>query len=172
MTSPVSSALQRRTVRVLAAAQVLTGVGVGAGVAAGSLLVAELTGTEGLAGLAQTFGVIGTAVAAGPLAWLSVRSGRPSGWSPGSGSPQAGALVVIAASVLELVPLVLLGTFGVGVASAVGLQARYAASDLAAPKHVGRDLAMVVWATTIGAVLGPNLMQPAAALADPWDSRP
>ena len=162
----MSSALQRRTVRVLAAAQVLTGVGVGAGVAAGSLLVAELTGTEGLAGLAQTFGVIGTAVAAGPLAWLSVRSGRRIGLVTGLWIAAVGALVVIAASVLELVPLVLLGTFGVGVASAVGLQARYAASDLAAPEHVGRDLAMVVWATTIGAVLGPNLMQPAAALAD------
>ena len=74
--------------------------------------------------------------------------------------------MVIAAAVLEVVPLVLLGTFGVGVASAVGLQARYAASDLAAPEHVGRDLAMVVWATTVGAVLGPNLMQPASALAD------
>ena len=35
-----------------------------------------LTGTEGLAGLAQTCGVVGAAVAAGPLAWLSARSGR------------------------------------------------------------------------------------------------
>ncbi len=162
----MTTVLQRRTVRVLAAAQVLTGVGVGAGVAAGSLLVAELTGTEGLAGLAQTFGVIGTAVAAGPLAWLSVKSGRRIGLVTGLWIAALGALVVIAASVLELVPLVLLGTFGVGVASAVGLQARYAASDLAAPEHVGRDLALVVWATTIGAVLGPNLMQPSSALAD------
>ncbi len=162
----MSTALQRRTVRVLAAGQVLTGVGVGAGVAAGSLLVADLTGNEGLAGLAQTFGVIGTAVAAGPLAWLSVRSGRRVGLVTGLWIAAVGSLVVIAASVLEFVPLVLLGTFGVGVASAVGLQARYAASDLAAPEHVGRDLALVVWATTVGAVLGPNLMQPAARLAE------
>ena len=161
----MTTGLQRRTVRVLAAAQVLTGVGVGAGIAAGSLLVADLTGTEGLAGLAQTFGVVGTAVAAGPLAWLSVKSGRRIGLVTGLWIAALGALVVVAASVLELVPLVLLGTFGVGVASAVGLQARYAASDLAAPEHVGRDLALVVWATTIGAVLGPNLMQPASALA-------
>lgn len=161
----MSTALQRRTVRTLAAAQVLTGVGVGAGIAAGSLLVAELTGTEGLAGLAQTSGVIGTAVAAGPLAWLSVRSGRRIGLVTGLWIAAAGAVLVIAASVLELVPLVLLGTFGVGVASAVGLQARYAASDLAAADRVGRDLSMVVWATTVGAVLGPNLMQPASSLA-------
>lgn len=166
MTEPTSTPLQRRTVRVLAAAQVLTGVGVGAGVAAGSLLVADLTGTEGLAGLAQTAGVVGAALAAGPLAWLSVRSGRRIGLVTGLWIAAAGALVVIGASVLEIVPLVLLGTFGVGVASAVGLQARYAASDLASPAHVGRDLSLVVWATTVGAVLGPNLMQPAADLAE------
>jgi ABC-type proline/glycine betaine transport system permease subunit len=166
MTTPITTPVQRRTVRVLAAAQVLTGVGVGAGVAAGSLLVADLTGAEGLAGLAQTAGVVGAAVAAGPLAWLSVRSGRRIGLVTGLWIAAAGALVVIGASVLEVVPLVLLGTFGVGVASAVGLQARYAASDLAAPVHVGRDLSMVVWATTVGAVLGPNLMQPAANLAE------
>jgi MFS family permease len=162
MTSPS----QRRTVWVLAAAQVLAGVGVGAGVAAGSLLVADLTDTEGLAGLAQTSGVVGTAVAAGPLAWLSVRSGRRIGLVTGLWIAAVGALVVIGGSIVEVVPLVLIGTFGVGVASAVGLQARYAASDLAAPEHIGRDLALVVWATTVGAVLGPNLMEPAATLAE------
>ncbi len=94
----MTTALQRRTVRVLAAAQVLTGVGVGAGVAAGSLLVADLTGTEGLAGLAQTFGVIGAAVAAGPLAWLSVRSGRRIGLVTGLWIAVVGSLVVIAAA--------------------------------------------------------------------------
>jgi MFS family permease len=162
----VKTSLQRRTVRVLAAAQVLTGVGVGAGVAAGSLLVADLTGAEGLAGLAQTSGVVGAAVAAGPLAWLSVRSGRRIGLVTGLWIAAVGSLVVIGAAILEVVALVLVGTFGVGIASAVGLQARYAASDLAAPEHVGRDLAMVVWATTVGAVLGPNLMQPSADLAE------
>jgi MFS family permease len=162
----VKTSLQRRTVRVLAAAQVLTGVGVGAGVAAGSLLVADLTGAEGLAGLAQTSGVVGAAVAAGPLAWLSVRSGRRIGLVTGLWIAAIGSLVVIGAAIIEVVALVLVGTFGVGIASAVGLQARYAASDLAAPEHVGRDLAMVVWATTVGAVLGPNLMQPSANLAE------
>jgi MFS family permease len=158
--------LQRRTVRVLAGAQVLSGVGVGAGIAAGSLLVAEITGSEGLAGLAQTFGVVGAAVAAGPLAWLSSRSGRRIGLVTGLWVAAAGAAVVVGAAVLEVLPLVLLGTFAVGVASAVGLQARYAAGDLAAPQHVARDLALVVWATTVGAVLGPNLMEPASRLAD------
>lgn len=162
----VADPLQRRTVRVLAGAQVLSGVGVGAGVAAGSLLVAEITGSEGLAGLAQTSGVVGAAVAAGPLAWLSSRSGRRIGLVTGLWIAAAGAALVVGAAVLEFLPLVLLGTFAVGIASAVGLQARYAAGDLAAPQHLARDLALVVWATTVGAVLGPNLMEPASRLAD------
>jgi MFS family permease len=160
------SPTQRRTIAVLSGAQVLTGVGVGAGVAAGSLLVAELSGSESMAGLAQTCGVVGAAVAAGPLAWLSTRSGRRVGLATGLWTAVAGSLVVIAGAVTGSVFLALLGSFGVGVASAVGYQARYAASDLAKPQHVARDLAFVVWATTVGAVLGPNLMEPASHLAE------
>ncbi|MFO7690229.1 MAG: MFS transporter, partial [Cryobacterium sp.] len=40
------------------------------------------------------------------------------------------------------------------------LQARFAATDLASPKFRGRDLSVVVWSTTLGAVLGPNLFGP------------
>ena len=157
---------QRRTISVLSGAQVLTGVGVGAGVSAGSLLVAELSGSESMAGLAQTCGVVGAALAAGPLAWLSKRSGRRIGLATGLWIAVAGSVVVIAGAVTGWVALALLGSFGVGAASAVGYQARYAASDLARPQHVGRDLAFVVWATTVGAVLGPNLMEPASRLAE------
>jgi MFS family permease len=45
------------------------------------------------------------------------------------------------------------------------LQARYAATDLAEPHHRARALSLVVWATTIGAVAGPNLADPAGLLA-------
>jgi MFS family permease len=160
------SPVQRRTIVVLGGAQVLSGIGVGAGIAAGSLLVTELTGSEGLAGLAQTFGVVGAALAAGPLAWLSTRKGRRIGLATGLWIAASGAVIVVLGAMAGWVAVVLLGTFGVGVASAVGLQARYAASDLAKPQHVARDLAFVVWATTVGAVLGPNLMEPASRLAD------
>jgi len=53
----------------------------------------------------------------------------------------------------------------VGVASAAGYQARYAATDLAAPSFRARSLSIVVWATTIGVVLGPNLLQLAGSVA-------
>ena len=49
---------QARTVKVLASAQVLNGLGVAGTVAAGSLLVASITDSETLAGLAQTSSVL------------------------------------------------------------------------------------------------------------------
>jgi MFS family permease len=159
-------ALQRRTLAVLSSAQVLSGVGVAAGVAAGSLLVADLTGSEGMAGLAQTAGVLGAAVAAAPLGALSNRVGRRPSLALGYAIGATGALIVIISATAHFLPTLLLGTFCVGSATAAGLQGRYAATDLAEPSRVGFSLSVVVWATTIGAVAGPNLMAPASHLAD------
>ena len=157
--------LQRNTVRSLSGAQVLAGVGVGAGVAAGSLLVADVTGSDSWAGLAQTSGVVGAAVAAVPLARLSSARGRRTGLVSGLLIATGGAAVVVVGAVRGSLPVLLAGTLLVGAASAATLQARYAATDLAEPRNTARALSVVVWATTVGAVLGPNLMQPAAGLA-------
>jgi MFS family permease len=60
----------------------------------------------------------------------------------------------------------LIGTFLVGAASAAGYQARFAAIDLATDESRAKQLSFVVWASTIGAVAGPNLMQPAGNFAE------
>jgi len=67
---------QSRIVKTLITTQVLNGVGVAGTVAAGSLLVASITDSETLAGLAQTFSVLGAAAMALPLARLTNRGGR------------------------------------------------------------------------------------------------
>ena len=54
----------------------------------------------------------------------------------------------------------------IGAAQAANLQTRFAAADLATDATRGRDLSLVVWATTIGAVLGPNLTGPGEVLGD------
>ncbi len=151
----------------MAIAQILTGVGIAIGISAGSLLVMEVTDSERLAGLAQTCGVIGAALAAVPLARLSSQYGRRFGLAAGLAASVLGALVVLLGAVVNSVVVVLLGMLLVGMATAVGLQVRYASTDLAEPQHAARDLSFVVWATTIGAVLGPQLLQPAADLAAP-----
>lgn len=159
------AAQQVRTVKVLAAAQVLNGLGVAGTVAAGSLLVASITDSETLAGLAQTSSVLGAAALAIPLARLTSRGGRRLALSVGYLAGVMGSLFAILGGATENIFAMLLGTFLVGAAAAAGYQARFAAIDLATPESRARQLSLVVWALTIGAVAGPNLMAPAGELA-------
>ncbi len=157
---------QRRTLAVLGSAQVVDGIAIGASIAAGSLLVLQITGSDAWAGLSQTCVVLGAAAAAVPLARLSNQRGRRAGLTFGLSVGALGAAVIVVAGVLDSLPLLLFGAFLVGAASAASYQARYAATDLAAPARVGISLSLVVWASTVGAVVGPNLMAPAADVAD------
>jgi MFS family permease len=155
----VRAATQRRAVPVLAAAQVLGGVGVASGVAVGALLAERISGSTAWAGLATTMSVLGGAVLALPMARLADRDGRRIALTAGYACGAVGAVVTVLAGRSGPFWLLLLGMglFGGGTAS--GLQARYAATDAAAPGRLGRDLGTVVWATTVGAVAGPNLSQ-------------
>jgi MFS family permease len=63
----------------------------------------------------------------------------------------------------------LMGTFLVGAAAAAGYQARFAAIDLATNETRAKQLSFVVWGSTVGAVTGPNLMEPAGNLAEMFD---
>lgn len=161
-----NTALQEKTVKVLATAQVLNGVGVAGTVAAGSLLVASITNSETLAGLAQTSSVLGAAALALPLARLTGRGGRRLALSVGLIAGVIGSLLAIFGGSRENIYLMLTGTFLVGAASAAGYQARFAAIDLATDEKRAKQLSFVVWGSTIGAVSGPNLMEPSGNLAE------
>ncbi|CAB4924473.1 unannotated protein [freshwater metagenome] len=158
--------LQHRVVRTLASAQVLNGVGVAGTVAAGSLLVSSITDSETLAGLAQTSAVLGAAALALPLARLTARGGRRLALSVGYISGVIGSAFAILGGAHRNIFLMLIGTFLVGAASAAGYQARFAAIDLATQESRAKQLSFVVWGSTIGAVAGPNLMDPAGNLAE------
>ena len=151
------SAVQRRSIGTLSTAAVLGGVATAGAVPAGALLGAAFGG-EGVAGLAQTMGVLGAAVFALPLARIALTRGRRAALSVGYAVGSVGSVVVVVAGVTRSLALVLLGCLLVGVASASAYQARYAATDLAEPSRRARSLSVVVWAGTVGAVLGPNLL--------------
>ena len=161
-----NSALQHRTVRTLASAQVLSGVGVAGTVAAGSLLVSSITDSETLAGLAQTSAVLGAAALALPLARLTAKGGRRLALSVGYTAGAIGSIFAILGGAQRNIFLMLLGTFMVGAASAAGYQARFAAIDLVTDQTRAKQLSFVVWGSTVGAVAGPNLMEPAGNVAE------
>jgi MFS family permease len=156
--------VQHRTVRTLAASQALGGIAVAGAIPAGALIAASISGSEAAAGLAQTFGVLGAALLALPLAKIALAKGRRVALATGYALGTLGALIVIVGATQRSLLLIYLGCVGVGVATAAGYQARYAATDLARPQHVGRALAWVVWAATIGAIIGPNLLNVSGSL--------
>lgn len=140
--------------------QILGGVSLASGVAVGALLAEEVSGSPTYAGLGSTFQVIGSALIAVPLARLSAARGRRPGLVLGYALSFVGALGLIAAGIVGSFALLLIASLLFGGSTASNNQARYAAADLADPAHRGRDLSLVVWATTIGSVLGPNLVGP------------
>jgi MFS family permease len=158
-------AVQRRTVSSLVVSQALGGVGVATGMAVSALLAEQILGSADLAGLAGTSQVLGTALAAYVIATLSSRRGRRIGLSVGYLMGGAGALLSVLAATVSSFSLLLVGNALLGSATAAGSQARFAATDLAAPEASAKALSTVVWATTIGAVLGPNLVGVAGDVA-------
>jgi MFS family permease len=158
-------AIQRRTLGTLVLTQIFTAMGYGSITALGSILAVDLSGTEALAGATTTATTLAPALLAVPLSTLSMRYGRRVALAAALGAASAGTLLVVGAVVGRAFPLLVLGSFLLGFSVAVNLQARFAAADLARPERRGRDLSLVVWAVTLGAVAGPNMVTPGAWLA-------
>lgn len=154
------AALQRRTILVLSAATILGGLGVGAALSVGSLLLAEVSGNDAISGLASAMFSAGTAAAGVPLARIAMRRGRRRALVIGSLGAFVGAVIAILGAAIGIWPVIALGLGMLGVAAAVQLLSRFTATDLALPKRRARDLSLVVWMITVGAVIGPNLIGP------------
>ena len=155
---------RRRTLVVLSVGQVLSGISFGATVSLGAILAATISGDDALSGLATAAITLGTAATSMPLAALAGRRGRAPALASGMAVALLGVGLVIGAVPLGSFPTLLLGFALIGAGQAANLQSRFAATDLATDASRGRDLSVVVWATTLGAVLGPNLVGPGEAL--------
>ncbi|UUZ59305.1 hypothetical protein [Nocardioides sp. B-3] len=103
------AAVQTRTIRTLVVSQAVGAVGVTIGVATASLLARDISGSESMAGLAQTFRVLGTAAAAFLLARLMRARGRRIGLVTGYLLGAAGALLAVVAGVVDSMLVLLLG---------------------------------------------------------------
>jgi MFS family permease len=158
------AALQRRTLRVLVAAQVLSGLG-GSGAAAGALLALDITGSDALASLPLALLVVGSASTVVPISALSRRAGRRTGLATALAIATVGAVGVVVAGELDSFALLLAASLLFGAGNTAVMLARYAAVDLSTPDERGRAIGRVVFATTFGAVAGPNLMEPAGSVA-------
>ena len=158
--------LQKRVLRSLMTGQMLSGFGVGSTFSVGAILAEQLSGSAAWSGSASTFSTLGAAVWAIPLARLAVARGRRVALATGGAIAVTGAGTIILAAGMHSFAVLLLGLFCIGAASAISLQARFTATDLPSNRSAARDLSLVVWATTIGAVAGPNLIAPGESLGE------
>ena len=158
--------VRRSGLGVLVVSQLLAGVGVASGVAVGGLLAEELSGTVVVAGLAQTSSVLGAGLWAIPLARLAGRRGRRWGLGCGYALAVLGTLLVLGSAALSSVVLLFVGLGAFGASTAAGLQARFAAAELTTAAYRARALSVVLWATTLGSVLGPNLSEVGSRLGE------
>ena len=163
---PSRPRLQRRTLRVLAAAQVFGGVGFFLGVTVAALLARDVSGQESLGGVPLAFAVTSGAIAAAPLgAWMA-RAGRRPALAAGHLIAASGAGLVVLAAGLGSFPFLCIGMAGFGLGNTSNLLARYAATDLAPADRRARAISVVLLATALGAIAGPNLAAPTEPLAE------
>ncbi|MFN8074196.1 MAG: MFS transporter [Kineosporiaceae bacterium] len=153
---PAVDAVQQRTIRTLLASQTLASVGSSAGFAVSSLAATTLAPGAGSAGVAQGLSMVGTVIATSLLSRLTAARGRRPGLAAGYVAAGAGAALCGLALQAGWFAVFLAGSVLFGTASAAGFQSRFAASDLAPPGQAAKGISLVLWMSTIGAIIGPN----------------
>ncbi|MGW7079788.1 MFS transporter [Streptomyces sp. NPDC054866] len=163
--APAISAVQKRTLTVLLVSQILSGVGLAAGVTVAGLLAGQMLHNTSLSGLPIALLTAGSAGAAVVIGRLSQRLGRRPGLAAGYLTGAIGGAGVVVAAALDSPALLFVSLFLYGAGTTSNLQARYAGADLAAPHQRARATSTVIVATTAGGIAGPLLATPAGLLA-------
>ncbi|HSO29994.1 MAG TPA: MFS transporter, partial [Candidatus Sulfomarinibacteraceae bacterium] len=135
-----------------------------AAVTIATIAAAELAGSTALAGAPGAFVVGGAALGSALIGWLASRRGRREALVTGYGLGVVGAIVATGAVIVTSFPLLLVGTFFIGFGNSSNQASRYAAADLVASERRATAISTAVWAATVGAVVGPNLVPVAGGM--------
>ncbi|WP_017577007.1 MFS transporter [Nocardiopsis kunsanensis] len=158
--------VHKRTLTTVVLSQILGGAGLAAGISVGALLAQDMLGSDALSGLPTGLFTLGSALAAFLVGRSTQRFGRRLGLAYGFIAGGIGALGVVIAALSDSMVLLFASLFVYGSGTATNLQARYAGSDLAPAHRRGFGTSMAMVATTVGAVAGPNLVDPLGRFAD------
>lgn len=131
----------------------------------GALAAPALTGERATSGLPNAVGIAATALAASLLSMVMARRGRRIGLQLGFGFGVLGGLAAMLSLSIGSLGLLLFASACLGASNGAIQLTRYAAADTAASQHRATVIGIVVWGSTVGAVLGPNLLAPAASMA-------
>jgi MFS family permease len=168
-TAPASVDLarsRRRLMVTLFAAQVCGSTGHSMALAVGAIMAASITGTNTWSGMPVAVGALGAALASWPLSRLMQRSGRRPGLALGYGVAVIGAALGIVGVAFGSFLVLLVGMTLFGIAGTSNLLARYAAADVSPGTQRGRAMGLIVWGSSVGSIIGPNLMDPALRIGE------
>jgi MFS family permease len=129
------------------------------------LAVEEITGRATFAGLPGAVAIAGTALGTSLLTLRVAERGRRPGLVAGYAFGAVGAGVAVAAVVNSSLTLLLAGMAILGLGNASNQLARYTGAELFPADRRASALSLIVWAGTIGSVLGPVLLEPGGALS-------
>jgi MFS family permease len=157
--------LRRRTLWALVAGVALGSTGHIAAVTVATIVAQDIAGTTAWSGAPGATVVLGAAVGALVLSRVMVGRGRRTGLALGYLIGVVGALLATVAVVVASLPLLLVGTLIIGFGNSSNQLSRYVAADLYPADRRASALGTVVWGSTVGAVVGPNLAAPASTIA-------
>ncbi len=159
------AAARRRARASLVAAVALGSTGHIAAVTVATIVAGDLLGSATFAGAPGAAIVLGAALGSVLLSALMARRGRRPGLVAGYVVAGGGALIATASVISRSFPLLLLGTLLIGFGNSSNQLSRYTAADLVPPARRASAIGIVVWAATVGSVLGPWLVPIAGDLA-------
>jgi MFS family permease len=128
----------------------------------GTLIASDAVGPA-WSGISATFGIAGNACGALLLSRLMATRGRRFGLMTGFATAVAGALAAVSGVLAGQFPVLLLGMVLLGIGNGGAQLARYAGAEFYSSDRRATALSALVLAGTVGAILGPSLIAPAAA---------
>lgn len=131
-----------------------------------AIMAAELSGSESLAGLPTTVTTLSISIAALPIGLMMGRFGRRFGLTVSYGISIFGALFGVLAIMQGWFWLLLLSSVLIGFGRAGGNQSRFIAGELFYENERARMIGVLVFAGTIGAIVGPMMLVPGGWLAE------
>jgi MFS family permease len=146
----------RRDIFLLACCQALLLVNASGLISMNGLIGFSLAGTKALATFGATTYVLGSALATMPMSLWMGRVGRRTGFMAGALINIAGCAIGAYALSIGSFPLFCVATGIIGIYNAVGLQYRFAATEVASPADRAKAISLVLAGGVVGGVIGPQ----------------
>ena len=162
--SAVATRTSYRDVFLLACCQALLLTNSAGLITMNGLVGYRLADAKSLATLGVTSYVLGSAAATMPASLWMAKVGRRAGFMAGALINVAGCALAALAIAIRSFPLYCIATAVIGVYTAIGLQYRFAAAEVSAPKDKPRAISLVLAGGIVGGFIGPESVRHAVDL--------